>query len=103
MSNLTGDRNRAADIGPAANLADGKHVPGFEQNVSVGFAGECTIDGYIAVLQVHVITIDNGVAGEVGSLLVGAAFEAAGQAHEICGSHTLGERILSRPQDLTVN
>ncbi len=103
VHDLTGDVDGAADIGPAADLTNGKHIARLQQHVSIGFARQCAVDANVAVLKVHVVAVNHGVTCKVGRLLVGAALETAGQAQQVRCGHPFRKRILSRTQDLTIN
>src|SRR5579859_4923815 len=103
MHHLAGNRNRATDIVPAADLANREHIARLEDHVSVGFAGESALDIDFAMLQVHVIAIDYGVAGKIRGLAVGAALETARNTKQISRGHLFSKRILSRTQHLAKN
>ena len=74
VHHFTTDRDSTADIVPAADLPDGKNIARLQQNICIGFAGQSASDGNFAVIQVNVVAIDDGIAGEIGSLTVAAQF-----------------------------
>src|SRR5262249_32830546 len=103
MTDLTHDGHGSANIGPSADLADGKHVARLEDHIGVSFARQRPLNANVAVLKLHVIAVYNHVARQIGGLAISAAPESSRQTQEVSRGHALGQRILSRPHDLTVD
>src|SRR5262249_44779947 len=93
----------AADVVPAAYLADSQYVTRFQDHVGIQLTGQGPADGDGAMFKLYVVAVHNGVAGKIGFFLVRIALEAPCHTQQVGSAHTIRKRILTRTQHLAVN
>src|SRR5947209_3048164 len=103
MQHLALHGDRAANIGPTAELTDGEVVTGLEDNIGIEFARRSPANGNFAMLQLDPLAIHNGIAGKIRRGHIGAAFESTRHAQQGGGCHIFRERIFTRTQNFAIN
>ena len=103
MDHLAFDGDAGTDIVPSRDLLNGEHIAIVQANIGIELAGHSFRNGNRNPVAGHTAALGQFISGQICSVGVRSAFEAAGNANQICRAHVLAQRIFSRPRHLSLN
>ncbi len=104
IGDLALQSHRDSDVVPSRQLMDGQHVSRLQRHVSTRILilnRPADVDG--GPMAYYLLSVLDVVAGEVGRIQQGTAFETACHANKLRGRQSFGQRVFPRAANLTVN